>query len=146
MVNAALQNYPTAHVEVGTSTEILERWLTTGEFDLHESVFFYLDAHFPGADFKGAAYDIQAPDAVPLQRELELIKRYRPNSKDIILCDDARIYMLGPFEHGNVEWLQVPGGISFIKNLFPSNSISIHFSEEWYLLINLKSKSLGIAS
>jgi hypothetical protein len=144
MVNTALTNYPNAHVELGTSTAILEKWLTCGALKQDESVFFYLDAHFPGADFKGAAYDVKAPDAVPLQKELELIKKHRPNSKDIILCDDARIYTTGPFEHGNVEWLQVPGGLDFIKGLFPSSAISIHFAEEGYLLINLKSNSLGI--
>jgi len=141
MVDAALLKFPNAHIEVGESTFILERWLTSDFLKPNDSILFYLDAHFPGADFKGAEYNVNAPNAVPLQLELQLIRKYRPHSKDIIICDDARIYMTGPFENGNVNWLQVPGGLDFIKGLFPSSAISIHFSEEGYILINLKSTS-----
>ena len=108
------------------------------------SEYFFFDAHFPGADFRGQRYDVMAPDAVPLQRELELVKKYRPDSSDIIVCDDARIYMMGPFENGNVDWLQVPGGLQFIKNLFQPFEISVNFSEEGYIIINRGSKFVKI--
>jgi hypothetical protein len=141
MVDTALLKFPNAHIEVGESTFILEKWLKSDFLQPNDSVLFYLDAHFPGADFKGAEYNVNAPNAVPLQHELQLIKKYRPNSNDIIICDDARIYTTGPFENGNVNWLQVPGGLDFIKDLFPSSAISIHFAEEGYILINMKSSS-----
>jgi len=117
------------------STVALEHWLKN-DLLANESVLFYLDAHFPDADYNGAPFDVNAPHAVPLKEELELIKTYRPFGKDIIICDDARIYTLGPFEHGNVEWLQVPGGYKFIYDIFPESNIKIIYEEEGYIIID----------
>jgi len=136
MVNSAKQLIPSAVIECGTSVDILEKWLQSDLFDLSDSVLFYLDAHFPGADFKGGEYDVCAENAVPLRDELYLIKKYRPQSPDVIICDDARIYMTGPFENGNVEWLQVPGGMSFLGDIFHPKYISLNFSEEGYIIID----------
>lgn len=136
MVAEARAIYPRATIDIGTSAEILEKWLSCGEIPVAESVLFYLDAHFPGADFRGGAYSVSSENAVPLETELKLIKRYRPDSPDLIICDDARIYMVGPFENGNVEWLQVPGGFSFLNGLFPMQNVSVNFGEEGYLIID----------
>ncbi len=130
--------FPSANIEHATSTEALTKWLSTNTIKESDRVFFYLDAHFPEADFKGKPYDVYAENAVPLQAELEIINKYRPNCNDIIVCDDARIYMIGPFENGNVEWLQVPGGLNFLKNIFDIRRVNINFSEEGYIIISHK--------
>jgi hypothetical protein len=135
MVAAAHARYPNALLSHSLSTEALHHWL---EHDLRQEdrVLFFLDAHFPGADFRGARYDVNAPHAVPLREELELIARYRGQCRDYIICDDARIYTLGPFAHGNTEWLQVPGGFDFIHDLFPRACVTLNFDEEGYILID----------
>ncbi|MBN8479793.1 MAG: hypothetical protein J0L91_12620 [Burkholderiales bacterium] len=67
-------------------------------------VLFWLDAHFPGADFGLAGYrDERDPDLrLPLARELDLIARLRGPCRDVILIDDLRIYEDGPYEMGNL--------------------------------------------
>lgn len=134
-VTNAKGRYPTAVVDCGLSIEVLERWLRHS-IKQSDRVLFFLDAHFPGADFKGARYSVDAPNAVPLKEEIELIKKYRPNCKDVIICDDARIYMIGDFAGGNVEYLQVPGGIDFIYDLYPKEKVSILYFDEGYIVID----------
>lgn len=140
-VEMALQaqtRFPNATIANSISTDALEDWLSNN-IDRDYNIFFFLDAHFPGADYRGKKYDISAPNAVPLQEELSIIKKYRPNSKDLIVCDDARIYTLGQFENGNVEWLQVPGGYKFVYDLFPNDTIYLDNSEEGYIVIDRRS-------
>ena len=69
-----------------------------------EPILFWLDAHFPGADYGLKAYDAEADETVrlPLERELALIAKLRPEGHDVVICDDLRIYMDGPFQHHNL--------------------------------------------
>ena len=136
LVRDARKHYPQATIEEGLSVDLLERWLTSGELKDSDSILFFLDAHFPGADFRGAKYDVAAPNAVPLEQELRLIKKYRPNGKDFIICDDARIYKMAQWHNGAIDWLQVPGGMDFIYELFPEERVSIDLREEGYILID----------
>ena len=135
MVYSARNKFRGATIDIGLSTEILEKWLKSS-LSPDDRVFFFLDAHFPGADYRGARYDVNAPNAVPLREELELIKKYRPNGKDIIVCDDARIYTIANFENGNAEHLQVPGGMSFVTEIFPNAEIKLTMEEEGYIIID----------
>ena len=137
MVEEARVRFPDAVVEHGLSVEVLEQWLVNN-LKQEDRVFFFLDAHFPGADYHGEKYDVAAPNAVPLEQELRLIQQYRPNCNDYIVCDDARIYTIGSFEAGNVEWLQVPGGYRFMQDIFPDAQMSLNFSEEGYIIIDKK--------
>lgn len=136
LVIGAINTYPNANIRLGYSTDVLENWLSSGEFSQEDRILFFLDAHFPGSDYRGIPYTVEGEHSVPLQRELELIKKYRPNGHDFIICDDARIYMLGPFEGGNVPDLQVKGGLSFLKDIFPFENISISFFEQGYIEID----------
>jgi len=136
IVNRAREIYPKATIEVGYSTEILEKWLSGGKFLESDRILFFLDAHFPGADYRGAEYSVSDRHAVPLEEELRLIKKYRPKGNNFIICDDARIYFLGPFKNGNVEHLQVPGGLKFLGDLFNFKQISINFDDEGYIEID----------
>jgi hypothetical protein len=135
MVFKARIVFSEATIEHGLSTNVLEKWLKN-DLSQNDRVFFFLDAHFPGADHNGAKYDITSPNAVPLKEELLLIKQYRPDCKDYIMCDDARIYTIANFESGNVEWLQVPGGFNFINEIFPDAKISLNLQEEGYFIID----------
>ena len=126
---------------------------TTSEYALREifklispsdRVFFFLDAHFPGehaADFLG--YENIGGDSItlPLETELKLIQDLRPNSKDLIVVDDLRIYENGPYERGNLP--DDFGGLSadvrnikFLDALFPSRKICKDYKDEGYLIIS----------
>jgi hypothetical protein len=69
-----------------------------------EPILFWLDAHFPGADYGIRSYDAKSCSefSIPLEHELETIAMYRPEGQDVILCDDLRIYKDGKFSSGNV--------------------------------------------
>lgn len=136
MVNRARQRFPSSQIEIGTSVEILEKWLSSGDIKQEDNVLFFLDAHFPDADFNGGKFDVSVLNAVPLQEELELIKKYRSSSNNYIICDDARIYRIDQYQNGNVEWLQVPGGMLFIYNMFSKDQVSINLLDEGYILID----------
>lgn len=87
-----------------------------------EPTMFWLDAHFPGADYhiNGACYDSETDRTkrIPLEQEIQIISS-RNCSRDIIIIDDLRIYKDGPFEHGNLSNRTTIGGndIDFIYNL-----------------------------
>ena len=132
----ARTNFPGSLIENSLSTVAIEKWVKT-ELPLESSVLFFLDAHFPGSDYHGRPYNVSDDHAVPLKEELELIKQYRPNNKDIIICDDARIYTSGPFENGDVSsWLNVPGGYQFIYDIFPEDKITVSYDEDGYFIID----------
>lgn len=65
-------------------------------------ILFWLDAHFPGADDGLASYSSEADvdRRLPLERELGLLAALRPNSRDVVIIDDLRIYEDGEFEQG----------------------------------------------
>jgi len=69
-----------------------------------EPILFWLDAHFPGADYGLHGYGDEADDArrLPLLTELEMIAENRPVGKDVILVDDLRIWVDGAFSSGNL--------------------------------------------
>ena len=80
--------------------------------DIKENIMFWLDAHYPNADLiqgdipaKIRAY-MEGDDTIRLLLELELylIKRLRPNNKDVIMIDDLNIYegRIGP----DAYWLR----------------------------------------
>lgn len=98
---------PRVHILNETSEAALARVLPTIARD--RPVLFWLDAHFPGADFGYAGYKDEKDDdrRLPLERELALIAKLRNPCRDVILVDDLRIYEDGPFEMGNTpEWAQ----------------------------------------
>jgi ADP-heptose:LPS heptosyltransferase len=70
-----------------------------------EPILFFLDAHFPGADFGLRAFDDEPDDEVrlPLAEELRIIAENRPARRDVIIADDLRIYLDDEWEHGNIQ-------------------------------------------
>jgi hypothetical protein len=65
-----------------------------------EPILFWLDAHFPGADFGLGKYDDPMDESIrlPLESELQTIKGIRPNAKDVFIIDDLQLYEDGPYE------------------------------------------------
>lgn len=93
-----------ARIEVihATSEEALSRVLPGVPNDA--PILFWLDAHFPGADFGLAGYkdEKDADRRLPLERELALIAKLRHPCRDVLLIDDLRIYEDGPYEMGTM--------------------------------------------
>jgi len=100
-------NDPRVEIVEGTSEEALARVLPT--VDRAQPMLFWLDAHFPGADFGYASYkDEKDHDRrLPLERELALIGKLRAPCRDVLLIDDLRIYEDGPYAMGPMpDWAQ----------------------------------------
>lgn len=101
---------------------------------------FFLDAHFPGADFGYAEYRSESNSDLnlPLQNELELIHSLKDVSKDLFLIDDLRIYEVGDYEMGNwpKEKGAVHSGIDFITKIFEkTHTIEKHYFYSGFLTI-----------
>ena len=103
---------------LGTSFDIPPEILP----DLKGTTLFWMDAHFPGADFGLSSYGDEKDDdkRLPLKKELETIVENRDVTNDVFVIDDLRIYEDGPFGDGNWEDREKYGGdgIEFIEELF----------------------------
>jgi hypothetical protein len=106
-------------------------------------VLFWLDAHFPGADYGIHAYgDEPDPNVrLPLVRELDIIARERPAAKDVILVDDLRIWLDDDFEHGPLPpdvkpFCPAERSIDFVHDIFQAtHNIRTFRNHEGYLMI-----------
>ena len=107
------------------SSKALEQYVPTLA---QEPVFFFLDAHFPGADFHKMSYEesirTYKEEAFPLHLELQSIKKSRNTDKDVFLIDDFKLYEEGDYEFGGWAYsgLQEELGLvtksQFIYDLF----------------------------
>ena len=101
---------------------------------------FWLDAHFPGSDYQGLAYDSEKDDTkrIPLEVELGIISENRDISKDVIIMDDLRVYKDGPYESGNVWKHRETAGAKncdFIEDLIGKTHILIeHHRDQGYMI------------
>jgi len=75
------------------------------ELDKNDKVLFWLDAHFPGADFQLGSYDDKISEILklPLKSEIELIHKTRKNCKDVFIIDDLQLFEDGDYE---LKWEQ----------------------------------------
>jgi hypothetical protein len=105
---------------------------------------FWLDAHFPGADFHFNSYDHLSDEPKlhkPLKYEVELIASKRPNSKDVFIIDDLQIYEDGPFELLNQEFKDKYGdlGIEFIQEAFgKTHDFTRDYRHQGFLILTPK--------
>lgn len=112
-----------------------------------DRILFWLDAHFPGADFglRGYADVLDESMRLPLRDELALIKRHRPHNEDVIIIDDARIWLDETFEAGPIPdnllaCRPAQLGIGFIHDLFAeSHRIDILPENQGYIILTPKS-------
>lgn len=136
-----LQKDTRIRIEVGKSGDVLPELLA--HLPPEEPILFWLDAHFPGADFGLARYDAEPNLQVrlPLEQELEIIRSIRPGGDDVILIDDLRIYEQGPFTNGNIpDWAQTLAPdmrhVRFVDRLFTeSHLIERRYEDEGYLVL-----------
>lgn len=91
----------------------------------HQRILFWLDAHFPGADYGLRCYGDEPDETIrlPLKQELALIKQHRPFGEDIIVIDDARLWLDDDFEcvmpsELVADCCPIERGIGFIHDLF----------------------------
>lgn len=112
----------------------------------NEPILFWLDAHFPGADYGISKY-VDTKDQnirLPLESELEIIRARRPLAKDVVICDDARIYIDGPFAHGNLPADVRPAcpkdrDIDFVHRIMaPTHDIHVMYDHEGYMIMTPK--------
>jgi hypothetical protein len=137
-----------ASLILGESTAALERILP--RIRKTDRVLFFLDAHYPGEvsrQFGGYKSETDKDLRLPLERELEIIARLRPDSYDVIVVDDLRIYENGAFQAGNLpEWAETLSAaeknIDFAYRLFPGRRFIKDYRREGYLIID-RGPSLG---
>ena len=141
-----------AHVKIlqGDSVEVLEKVLPS--LDQKSRCLFFLDAHFPGEmsdQFVGYSNTEMNALSLPLERELEIIRKYRPDCRDVIIIDDLRIYEDGPFRHGNLppeipRLPEVLRNVDFVKRIFSDREVKRNYRDEGYLLIYPKGLRLDL--
>ena len=137
---AKFSRHPEVHIHCGESAELLTGILK----QLPEGpALFWLDAHFPGADYGMGEYEGD-PDVgrrLPLAREVEVIKAARKGERDVILIDDARIYQPGPYGSGNLpdNWPPLAGlkrSLDFVKGAFAAtHGIVIDYRDQGYVMV-----------
>lgn len=118
-----------------------------------EPTLFFLDAHFPGADFHKLSYEESLRthmwDAFPLKDELTIIKEMRDGSHDVIIIDDFILYEDGDYDTiregvtWNYGWLQEELGLQtnsqFIYDLFgETHNFTKDTRHQGYLIITPK--------
>jgi hypothetical protein len=68
----------------------------------NDRCLFWLDAHFPGADFGLGEYKYNTI-SMPLEDELIAIARNKDYVNDVFIIDDLRLYEDGEFELGDID-------------------------------------------
>lgn len=104
-----------------------------------EPALFWLDAHFPGADYGPAGYGAEEDvnKRLPMEAELRVMKEKRDLSKDIIFMDDLRIYVDRGYEAGNWDQRKMYGGdgYEFVEELIGDTHVLVeHHGDQGYLL------------
>ena len=102
-----------------------------------QSVLFFLDAHLCGWYSDGPmTTDFPHDVNFPLEKELDIIFSQRPDSDDIIVCDDLRIYEDGPFEGGGwSDRLNVSSALSTDFLYKYGKKVSKFYADEGYILL-----------
>ncbi len=132
---------PRVRIETAASAAFLQEACRAIPRD--EPVLFWLDAHFPGADFgiRSAAETTDATMRLPLAEELGIIAAARPEGADVIVADDLRIYVDGPFAHGNLpanlrHLCPVRRDIGFVHALMgATHTVQELYEHEGYVLM-----------
>lgn len=127
------------NIILGNSYEVLPSILNK----IDDNVLFFLDAHFPGADFHFETYTSTKDydTRLPLKKEIETIVNNRDIKNDVFIIDDLRIYEDGPFENGNwSERKQLGGdGIDFINDLLgDTHLIERDYRDQGYIICKPK--------
>lgn len=130
------------------STKALEEYVPL--LDQNVPVLFFLDAHFPGADFHKCSYEESIlnfmEESFPLELELNIIKNNRDTSKDVIIIDDFFLYepselyehKINPVQH-ILEKVKLNTNSSFIYEIFDkTHTFEKKYNHQGYLIITPK--------
>ena len=103
-------------------------------------VLFFLDAHFPDADFGKTTYEdsirSHKEDALPLVKEIKAIKKYRDISKDSFIIDDWKLYDPNlSYEYGGWEHKDLQDSLGLETN---SSDVLKHFKDTHSHTVNLR--------
>jgi hypothetical protein len=128
-------------VHRGESAEVLPEILAA--IPPGDGIFFWLDAHFAGADYGLAKYDDEKDVGrrLPLERELQAILAARDDvSRDVLIMDDARVYQPGPYAAGDLP-ADFPGlqgvkrSMEFIrKGLSETHGVVVDFAGTGFVM------------
>lgn len=151
-----LKDSSTCNIEflIGKSTDILDEYVS--KIPKKSSALFFLDAHFPGADFHKCTYEESIrehmEDAFPLEEEVNVILRNRDISKDVFIIDDLILYQkdakVDCLEEGIVweyDWLQkelnLQTSANFLYEKFEkTHEFKTDLRDQGYLIITPKLK------
>jgi hypothetical protein len=127
------------NILLGNSFEMLPEILS--KIENKGNTLFFLDAHFPGADFGHQLHgdEKNLDQIIPLNMEMRTIIKNRDISKDVFIADDLRIYEDGPFASGNWPDRELYGGdgIGFIENLFMgTHTINRDYRDQGYVVLS----------
>jgi hypothetical protein len=112
--------------------------------DFHDSkrpIFFWLDAHFPGMDYYSEPFDKYPKDIrLPLEQELDIIRRRRPDGDYFILIDDLRFYADYDWGDGIIpehfrRALPTKRSLDFLDPFHNTHCVSIDLRDSGYALI-----------
>jgi hypothetical protein len=138
---------------IGKSKDILEEYVP--QLAKESPTLFYLDAHFPGADFHKCTYEESIrnhkKDAFPLEEEVNIIIQNRNISKDVFIIDDFVLYEEGEYDclnYGCVweyDWLQeeldLKTNSKFLYDAFDkTHDFKKDLRSQGYLIITPKEK------
>jgi len=132
------KSFPHVKIINNNSYEGLKQLLPT--IPREANILFWLDAHFPGADFHFTTYESTDDQnlRIPLESEINLIYSLRKDCKDLFIIDDLRIYEDGPYEAGNWSKRKELGGdgLDFITDKYKSTHV-IHrdYNHQGYLFL-----------
>jgi hypothetical protein len=143
LVDAArrkFKNWPQVKIWRGDSRDVLPillKELPGGP------ALFWLDGHFPGADYGLRSYDSE-PDVrtrLPLEDEIGIISKARQHCRDVILIDDARVYQSGPYVAGNLpaDWPALNGvtrSLDFVRDAYgKTHGVVVDFAETGFCMV-----------
>lgn len=108
-----------------------------------QPTLFWLDAHFPGADYGLGSYEGEANlgRRLPLAEEVALIAKERAGLADVVLIDDARIYQPGPYGAGNLpeDWPPLRGvrrSLDFVREAFAAtHGVVVDYAGQGYVMV-----------
>jgi hypothetical protein len=134
-------NLPRVNLVNASSIEGLKKILPT--ISKEDKILFWLDAHFPGADFQLGSYDdpIDLNLKLPLRKEIEVICDYRKNCKDTFIIDDLQLFEEGNYELNQPEsfLLKYRTSNQFIYDLFgDSHSFTKDYRHQGFLILRPK--------
>ena len=151
-----LKDRSTCDIEflIGRSSDILEEYVP--KIPKKSAALFFLDAHFPGADFQNCTYEESIrehkQDAFPLEEEVDIIINNRDTSNDVFIIDDLILYekdaKVDCIEEGIVweyGWLQDELNLQTSSNFLYDKFEKTHdfrkdLRDQGYLIITPKQK------